>query len=336
MTMKKATLIHNPAAGDDKQATVGQIDALLKEAGYKVRYQSSKEKGWRRVLKKAADVVVVAAGDGTVSKVARRMIGKDVPIAVLPMGTANNISKTLGIADLPLTWLIRSWKTARHLEFDAGLAAGPWGERYFVEGIGAGLLTSSIPEVQDNRTMPQLKEAGVRVTYAQQIFREHLEVSPAVAVDATLDGEDISGRYVLFEALNMKYIGPNLFLAPEGERNDGEFEVVLLSEKHRQRLHNHIKHWQEGKPRPPRFGSHHGSRLRIEWTGFPIHIDDKIWPKNGETGRKQRGTIDIEVVPKAVTFLVPADVHDRQKQAAKNGRKNKGNGARSNVSTTAS
>ena len=121
----------------------------------------------------------------------------------------------------------------------------------------------------------------------------------------------------------MKYIGPNLFLAPEVGHNDGEFDVVLLSERHRQRLHNHIKHWQSGKPKPPQFGQHHGRRLKIEWTGFPIHIDDKIWPKNGKGKRKERATIDIEVVPKAVTFLVPADVHEVQKLAAKNSRSRK-------------
>ncbi len=317
----KATLIHNPGAGDDKLATIGQVAALLKEAGYKVRYQSSREKGWHKALKKSADLVVVAAGDGTVSRVARRMIGKDIPIAVLPMGTANNISKTLGIADLPITRLIRSWKTARRVEFDAGHASGPWGERYFMEGIGAGLLTSSIPEVQDSKTMDHLQEAGVKVTYAQQIFREHLEDSPPVAMQATLDGEDISGRYVLFEVLNMKYIGPNLFLGPDVEHNDGRFEVVLLSEKHRRRLHNHIKHWQEGKPRPLTFGARRGRVIEIEWTGFPVHIDDKIWvAKRGRNG-KRRETICVEVEPKAVTFLVPKDVHDQQKLAAKNGKK---------------
>jgi hypothetical protein len=75
------------------------------------------------------------------------------------------------------------------------------------------------------------------------------------------------------------------------EHNDGEFEVVMLSDKHRRRLHNHIKHWQEGKPKPPQFGQHHGSRLQIEWTGFPIHIDDKIWPKKAsqtESARNDR------------------------------------------------
>jgi diacylglycerol kinase (ATP) len=319
----KATLIHNPSAGDDKQATLGQIEALLKEAGYKVRSQSSKEKGWRRALKKPADIVVVAAGDGTVGRVARRMIGKGIPIAVLPMGTANNISRTLGIADLPVTQLIRGWNTARHLKFDAGIAAGPWGERYFIEGVGAGLLTSSIPEVQASKTMTHLDEAGTKVTYAQQIVREHVADSPAVKIEGTLDGEDISGSYVLFEVLNMKYIGPNLFLAPDVVRNDGEFQVVLLAERHRRKLQRHIKTWQDGKPWPPEFAPRHGKRLKIKWTGFPIHIDDKIWPKDDKNPQELQEILDIRVKPKAVEFLVPKEVHDAQTLAERNSRKSR-------------
>jgi diacylglycerol kinase family enzyme len=137
-------------------------------------------------------------------------------------------------------------------------------------------------------------------------------------VDGSLDGEDISGRYVLFEVLNMKYIGPNLFLAPEVEHNDGEFEVVMLSDKHRRRLHNHIKHWQEGKPKPPQFGQHHGSRLQDRMDRFSDPYRRQDLAEKGKPKRKARETIDIEVVPKAVTFLVPKDVHDVQKAAAKN------------------
>ncbi len=314
----KATLIHNPNAGDDKQATAGQILALMKEAGYDVRYQSPKEKRWHKVLKKRADIVVVAAGDGTVGRVARRMIGKNIPLAVLPMGTANNISKTLGIADLPVTQLIRGWKTARRLKFDAGVAVGPWGERYFIEGFGAGLLTTSIPEVEANKTMAQLDEAGTKVTYAQQIFRERLADSPAVDVVGRLDGKDISGRYVLFEVLNMKYIGPNLFLAPGMMRSDGEFQVVLLAEKDRRKLQGYIKNWQEGKPWPPQFAPRHGKKLRIKWTGYPIHIDDQIWPKHDKNRHEVRENLDIRVKPKAVEFLVPKEVHEVQKLADKN------------------
>ena len=314
------TLIHNPGAGDEQQPTAGQIEALMKEAGHKVRYQSTKENGWQKALKKSADLVAVAGGDGTVGKVARRLIGSGVPIAVLPLGTANNISKTLGIADLPITQLIPGWESARRLKFDAGIATGPWGERHFIEGIGTGLLTCSIPELQDNKTIDQLKDAGVRVAYAQQIFREQLADCPVVKIEAALDGADISGRYLLFEVLNMAYIGPNLFLAPDIVRNDGEFEVVLLAEKHRDKLHDHIKDWQEGKPWPHEFGTRRGKRLKIKWTGFAVHIDDELWPAEEKKKPKPPATIDIKVEPKAIEFLVPKEV-DEKKLAKKNGEK---------------
>jgi diacylglycerol kinase (ATP) len=321
----RATLIHNPGAGDVK-ATAGQIIALIKEAGYKVRYQSTKEKGWGKALKKSADLVVVAGGDGTVGKVARRLIGRKVPIAVLPLGTANNISKTLGIADLPITQLVLSWKTARRLTFDAGIATGPWGERHFIEGIGTGLMSSSISELEDNKTIEQLQDTSVRVAYAQQIFREHLAEMPVMDITAELDGKDISGRYILFEVLNMAYIGPNLFLAPDIVRNDGEFDVVLLAEKHRDKLHDHIKDWQEGKPWPPEFGARRGKRLKLEWTGFPMHLDDKLWPNGKKKKAKPPATIDIKVEPAAVQFLVPKEVDEVQKQARKSEAKAKKNG----------
>ena len=317
----KATLIHNPGAGVNPVATAGQIEALMKHAGYKVRYQSTNEKGWSRALKKPADLVVVAAGDGTVGRVARRMVGKGIPIAVLPMGTANNISKTLGIVDLQLTELIAGWKDARHVEFDAGVAAGPWGERYFVEGVGAGLMTTSIPEVENSRTMNQLKDAAVKVTYAQQLFREHLMDSPIVEVNATLDGADISGRYVLFEVLNMKYVGPNLRLAPDVVPNDGQFQVILLTAKHRKKLHDHIKHWQEGKPMPLNLGAKQGEQLEIQWTGFPLHIDDKLWPRAKDPQSVQAAVpVRLTVAPKSLEFLVPREVHDMQKLATESGR----------------
>jgi diacylglycerol kinase family enzyme len=39
----RVTLIHNPEAGDETRPTRGQLEALIKEAGHKVRYQSVKE-----------------------------------------------------------------------------------------------------------------------------------------------------------------------------------------------------------------------------------------------------------------------------------------------------
>ena len=323
MPSPRVTLIFNPNAGDARQPTIGQLEALIREAGFKFRSQSAKEEGWAKALKRPTDIVAVAGGDGTVTKVARRLIGRDVPIAVLPLGTANNISKTLGIVDMPVTQLIPSWKEGRRVTFDAGCASGPWGGRYFIEGAGVGLLTSAIPKAAKSKTLEQLNETEVKVSYAQQLFREHLADQKAIQVEATLDGEDISGRYLLLEVLNIQYIGPNLYLAPDLVRNDGEFDVVLVSEKHREKLRRHIKHWQAGKMLPPEFETRRGKRLEINWTGFPLHLDDKVWPEKGAKKPKRPAAITFHVESEAVRFLVPAEVHEMQELARKNREKGK-------------
>ena len=300
------------------QPTAGQLRALIKEAGYKLHFQSTDEKGWEKVLRLEADIIVIAGGDGTVTSVARRVVGKWVPLAVLPLGTANNISKTLGISELPVTYLIPSWRKSQSVSFDAGLARGPWGRRHFIEGAGIGLLTSSMPRVESSKTLAQLRISDVKVSYAQQLFRDHVLDAPAVAIDGTLDGNDISGKYLLMEVMNIQYIGPNLLLAPDVSHGSGKFEIVLVSESNRGKLRSHIKQWQDGKLVPPEFETLRGKRLEIEWTGFKIHLDDKVWPKPQESRGISRARLKFEIVPKAITFLMPAEIYAQQKLAKKN------------------
>ena len=103
------------------------------------------------MLDKRAGLVVVAGGDGTVARVARRMVGRGVPVAILPAGTANNIARSLGLLKQPFEELVRGWRDARRVQLDVGIAAGPWGERYFVEGLGAGLFAGLLVRSEENK-----------------------------------------------------------------------------------------------------------------------------------------------------------------------------------------
>ena len=85
----RVTLIHNPGAGKAAMTPKG-LRKLLAAHDHEVRYQSAKEKGWKKALKKPADLVVIAGGDGTVGRVTRRMVGRGVPVALLPSGTARS------------------------------------------------------------------------------------------------------------------------------------------------------------------------------------------------------------------------------------------------------
>ena len=257
----KVALIHNPNAGDDGGATAGQLQALIREAGHDVRLQSVKRKNWPDTIRKRTDLVAVAGGDGTVGEVARKLVGKGIPIAVLPTGTANNISRTLGIVDKSVLQLIPGWVSARWLHLDAGIATGPWGTTHFIEGIGMGLFARALPRITRNRTMANLTGRDVKLTYALQLMREHLDRGKPMKLSAVLDGKDISGSYLLFEAMNTRYIGPNLFLAPHVAHGAGFLDIVSVAEKDRNKLARFLAKWQEGKLWPPDLGVGRGRRL---------------------------------------------------------------------------
>src|SRR5512132_1717893 len=147
----KVTLIHNPEAGGDTQPSGDQIIRLIRRAGHKAKYFSSKGKKWKKALKKPCDIVAVAGGDGTVGKVARRLIDSRTPIGVLPMGTANNIANTIGVTGRKFEELIEAWNAAHCANFDAGVAKGPWGLRYFIEGFGVGLFAETMFKIENGQ-----------------------------------------------------------------------------------------------------------------------------------------------------------------------------------------
>src|SRR6266436_32025 len=46
----------------------------------------------RQALENRPDLVVVAGGDGTVRRVASELVGRDIPLAIIPLGTFNNLA----------------------------------------------------------------------------------------------------------------------------------------------------------------------------------------------------------------------------------------------------
>jgi diacylglycerol kinase family enzyme len=299
----RVTLIHNPGAGSTGEEDALKLEKLLSRAGHKVRYRSSKERGWKRALRKPADLVAVAGGDGTVGRVVRRVVGRGVPVTLLPSGTANNIARTLGLLERPFEDLVRGWESARRVKLDIGVAKGPWGERYFIEGVGSGLFANLLarPKKKDAK-VGKPEDVVDRALRRLQDMAVHCE---AVDVAATLDGEDISGRYLLFEAINLRYVGPSMFLAPGGKPGDGLLDVVLVSEDERAHLLEYLNKWQKNRERRAVLPTRRGRRLKVEWTGYALHIDDKLYPREDDDPDEMAGVVEAWIEPAAVELLVP-------------------------------
>lgn len=304
----KVTLMHNPKAGNGHPHNAGDLVRAFREAGHEVSYQSTKEKGAKWALLEPADLVVAAGGDGTVRKTALAAIGRGVPMAILPLGTANNIARTFGLSG-SLQDLVKGLAMGRRKRLDVGLATGPWGKTPFIESAGAGLLARVISHLSADKE----SSATSPVERSRRSFRQLLESYRVQDWKATLDGRDISGRYLLAEAMITRSAGPNLYLAPAGRPGDGLIDFVFLEEQKRQAFATHWDAHDGAHPDHPPVRVEPGKHLTISWTNpEPVHVDDHTWP--GEKAQKKVGsghrpraevTLDIRVTDHPVDVLIP-------------------------------
>jgi diacylglycerol kinase (ATP) len=286
----KVTLIHNPDAGNGSGVTADELLRTIGSAGYTTRYQSSKEPDWHRVLDEPTDILAVAGGDGIVGRVAKRCAGRGTPIAVLPLGTANNVARCLGLTDVPLDRLVEEWRTAPHQNVDVARATGPWGSLAFIEGMGVGLFTEIMSQLDSrgNLDLAHVSSPEEKIASVQDFLVVHLSRYPSFKMKVFLDGRDLSGEFILLEALNIQSVGPNLCLAPGADPSDGMLDVAAFYEGQQDELTAQLVKGSETLPTP---GPQRGRRLEIELRGLPVHIDDEIWPEQ----RSQLSTSPIEI-----------------------------------------
>ena len=303
----KVTLIHNPDAGNEDQPSGDEIISIIRRAGHSVLYQSAKQVGWDNVLQESADIVAVAGGDGTVGQIAKRPVGRRIPIAVLPMGTANNVARALSLTDKSFEQLITGWTDARRMKFDVGVAIGPWGSTCFIEGLGVGLFTDTMfrLETQGNVDHACLNASGEKITSALEIVRKFLATCPASRLNVTLDDQNLAGEYILLEAMNIRSIGPNLDLAPDADPGDGLLDFVLVSKTERDQLSKYLTDRIEGKPSSLGLLVRRSRRVRIECEGLPFHIDDELWPDDGSRPSSSV-IVDASVGRESLEMLTPA------------------------------
>jgi diacylglycerol kinase family enzyme len=294
----RVTVLHNPTAGEESHSGDGLVSAL-ERAGHRATYYSTKDKEHKEILKDPAalgDAVVVAGGDGTIGKVMMRLAGCGVPVAVLPLGTANNIAGSLGVR-----WsaeeLAGGLHAARRAPFDIGRVEAPWGPAAFVESAGLGLFTRMV-------ALPSA-ERFKEVAEARIVLRYLLADQPATFWRIELDGCDLSGEYVLVEALNIPCFGPNLRLAPSAEPGDGLLDVVLAGESERRVLVQYLAELRDGDDGPPPLPVHRGRRLRVVADPDHVHLDDD--PEPEEVGRGSLCALEISLREGALELLLPAE-----------------------------
>jgi diacylglycerol kinase (ATP) len=173
-------------------------------------------------------LLIVVGGDGTVNEVVNGLgkagFPKDVTLAVLPMGTGNDLAATLAIPDDPegARETIRRGRV-RTLDV-ARVRSEGLGERFFINVStgGFGAETSSLAN-------EELKSRWGKLAY----FRASLEKArdfDVREVRVTLDGEERMMRAVNVAVGNCRYAGGGWPAAPKANPEDGLLDLVVIED----------------------------------------------------------------------------------------------------------
>ncbi len=148
--MRRAALIYNPASGQRssrRSAIVDKAMAALREAGVETEKLETDAPGSAATLAREAvgrgfDTIIACGGDGTVHEVLQALVGTQIALGVIPLGTANALASDLGLRASPLI-AIRRLLTAEPTLVPVGRISykngrGETHSRYFTVAAGVG------------------------------------------------------------------------------------------------------------------------------------------------------------------------------------------------------
>ena len=291
----RVSLLYNAEAGNS--VPLDRIREAISQHGHDLVGLIEQNADLEQVLQDCPDIVVAAGGDGTVGTAVQMLAPRGIPLAILPLGTANNIAKSLGIRG-SVDDVIGSWKTARHVPFDRGVVAGAWGRRFFVESVGGGLIPTAIA-VMDARSDGDQLQASAKVAGAVQTFGDVLSRLQPVEWTIVADGARITGKFILVEVLNIRSIGPNLVFSPDANPADGLFRVVLAGEQHRDTIARYLRDRLERGCHPLSLPSQCARTVTLQGV-TDIHVDDKVLSNSPSQN------VSIEIEAGVVEILCPA------------------------------
>src|SRR5690606_15865642 len=259
-SMMRVLLLHNPKAGAN-DISADDLRQAFRDAGWEVEYMSSDGPEFTRRLasdlRDECDLVSAAGGDGTRARVLNGVRAPAPPLALPPLGTANNIASSLGIAGDPRD-LVAGLADADAVPLDIAIAQGAWGERRVCESVGFGLIARGLARVNAAR-LP----SPPNIPTGCDALRPSLRTMSPDPLTVALDGKPAEEEVLLLEVMRIPSVGPRLRLVPQAHPGDGRFYVATLGPEGREAMLDWLHHPDDGEPAPVRLRE--ANHVEIQW-----------------------------------------------------------------------
>jgi diacylglycerol kinase (ATP) len=234
------------------------------------------------------DRVVVGGGDGSLNAAVQGLVGTGLPLAIIPLGTANNLARTLAVPlTIPEACELAVRGPRRHIDL------GWVNDRYFFTTASIG-LSVQITEELTSKTKRRWGPLAYGVAAIRALTR-----SRAFHADISWPGGSRHSRTVQIVVGNGRYYGSTLPVAADATIDDARLDLYSLE----------VRHWLEILALVPSLKSgRHGSKDSVEALRATEFEITTVVPReinvDGEICRKTPAR--FRVVPGALEVFAPA------------------------------
>ena len=284
-------LLVNPASGHGRTLKLlPQLEQALdaRRIPFRVERTRGLEDGVERALRAAdaGEIPVVVSGDGLIGAVGGALAGSDTPLGIVPGGRGNDFARVLGIPAEPdaAVAMLAAGETRR-------IDVGEVNDKRFLGIVSVGF------DSEANRLANETRWLRGNLVYAYAGIRTLLGWKPArFTIRVGEERERLSGYSV--SVANSRAFGGGMFIAPNADLSDGEFDVVTVGEVGKLRFLGNLPkvfkgtHVEEDEVRVFR-----ASRLELSASRpFPVYAD-------GEHLTDLPAA--LRVLPQALSVIVP-------------------------------
>ncbi len=286
------TLLVNPAsAGGKTMRLLPRVEQALDERRAVFRVQRTKglEHGVEQALRaiEAGEVPVVMSGDGLLGAVGGAMAGSETPLGIVPGGRGNDLARVLGIPDDP-EGAVAALFSGHSRRIDVGEANG----RRFLGIVSVGF------DSEANRRANETHFLRGNLVYAYAAVRTLLGWKPA-RFTIRVDEERIRLTGYSVSVANNKAFGGGMYIAPDAELDDGEFDIVAVGAVSKLRFVGNL---------PKVFKGTHVEKEEVRVFRAPrLELSaSKPFPVYADGEHLTDLPASLRVLPQALTVLVPA------------------------------
>lgn len=220
--MKNIHFIINPKAGSGNNILdIDYLKPYFKETDYSLSVKFSKFKKQAIVLtkesvKEGAHTIVACGGDGTINEIASCLVGTNVTLGIIPIGSGNGLASHLMIPQV-IEKAIEVIKKNDMVTIDVGRI----NEQYFFSNTGMGFDANVIKnyEALKKRTL---------VGYLAASFKSFNEFNKKRNVKICIDENHVINNPFLIFISNSNELGFNISLTPKASLMDGHLDVLIV------------------------------------------------------------------------------------------------------------